>query len=67
MADSASNFGPVKPYGVAIREAVSSGDAARMRQARDQARQWLSDNPGDAAQGEVHAALRELEAALGSS
>ena len=68
MSDSsASNFGPVKPYGVAIREATASGDTARMRKAGEQARQWLADNPGDDAQGEVHAALRELDAALGTS
>lgn len=64
MADS--NFGPVKPYGVAIREAVASGDTARMRQVQEHARKWLSDHPGDAAQGEVHAALRELVSALGT-
>ena len=64
---SDSNFGPVKPYGVAIREAVASGDTARMRQVREQARQWLADNPGDDAQGEVHGALRDLDAALGTS
>jgi len=63
---SDSNFGTVKPYGVAIREAVASGDTARMRQVQEQARKWLSDNPGDASQGEVHAALRELDGALGT-
>lgn len=69
MSDSsrASHFGPVKPYGVAIQDAVASGDTVRMRQVKEQARQWLADNPGDPAQGEVHAALRKLDEALGTS
>jgi hypothetical protein len=56
-----SHTGPIMPYGVAIREAQSSGDAARIQQTADQARRWLSDNAGHEKHGEVQAALRELE------
>lgn len=56
-----SGFGPIPPYGVPIREAIASGDETRIRQVEQAARQWLQDNPGHASQGEVHAALREIE------
>lgn len=56
------NFGPIPPYGVAIREAMASGDATRQRTVVEAARKWLQDNPGHEKQGEVHAALREAEA-----
>jgi hypothetical protein len=56
-----SNTGPIMPYGVAIREAQGSGDATRIQQTVEQARRWLSDNPGHANQGEVQAALREID------
>ncbi|MFL5381325.1 MAG: DUF1843 domain-containing protein [Longimicrobiaceae bacterium] len=32
---------PVPPYGVAIQEAIASGDTARMQQAAQQAEEWL--------------------------
>jgi hypothetical protein len=61
-----SHFGPIRPYGVPIREAIASGDQSRMRQAEQNAREWLAKNPGHESQGEVHAALRELKESLGS-
>jgi hypothetical protein len=64
MAESHS--GSVMPYGVAIREAVSSGDQSRMRQAEESARAWLAKNAGHESFGDVQAALRELSAARGS-
>lgn len=65
MSDS-SNVGIVMPYGPAIRDAVASGDPAKMRQARENARRWLEQNPGHEKQGEVHAALRDLDEAAGT-
>lgn len=62
-----SHFGTIEPYGIAIRQAKASGDTTRMRQVAEDARKWLSDNPGHAKQGEVHAALRELNEAMGGS
>jgi hypothetical protein len=59
MADS--HFGPIMPYGVAIREAAASGDKAKLQQAITHARGWLEKNPGHEKQGEVHEALREVE------
>jgi hypothetical protein len=64
---SDSNIGNIKPYGTPIREAIASGDTSRMRQQGESARRWLEQNPGHEHQGEVHAALRELEEALGTS
>jgi hypothetical protein len=64
MADT-SIFGSIPPYGVPIREALASGDSGRIRQVSDAARQWLKDNPGHELQGEVHAALREVDEHLG--
>ena len=66
MSD-ASYTGPILPYGAPIREAIASGDQARMRKAAENARHWLEQNPGHEKQGDVHAALRELEEALGRS
>jgi hypothetical protein len=65
MVDRSANYGPVPPYGTAIREAIASRDTTRIRQVGESARQWLKDNPGHAKQGEVHAALRELDDAVG--
>lgn len=56
-----SHTGPIMPYGVAIREAVSSGDQAKIRSAAEQARRWLADNPGHANFGEVQAELRKID------
>jgi Domain of unknown function (DUF1843) len=66
MSD-ASHTGPILPYGAPIREAIASGDTTRMREIGESSRRWLSDNPGHEKQGEVHAALRELDEALGRS
>jgi hypothetical protein len=55
-----SYFGPIPPYGVAIREAAAGGDSARLGEVTAQARRWLSENAGHANFGEVQAALREL-------
>jgi hypothetical protein len=67
MSQNESVQGTVMPYGVAIREAAASGDESRIRQVSQQARQWLKDNPSHANQGEVHAALREVDEAQGGS
>ena len=67
MADSSAGFGSVPPYGAPIRQAIASGDTTQMRQIGDRARQWLKDNPGHERQGEVHAALRELDEKLGGA
>lgn len=56
-----SHTGPIMPYGVAIREAMSSGDTARIKQTAEHARRWLSENAGHEKHGEVQAALRELD------
>lgn len=66
MSDS-GNMGPIRPYGTPIREAIASGDKTRMRKQKEDARQWLDKNPGHESQGEVHAALRELDDALGGA
>lgn len=67
MVDSSANFGPIIPYGAPIRQAMASGDTTQMRQVGESARQWLKDNPGHEKQGEVHAALRELDEKLGGT
>jgi hypothetical protein len=64
---SDSNIGNIRPYGPPIYDAIASGDTTKMRQVRESARKWLEANPGDEGQGEVHAALRKLDEALGSS
>lgn len=64
MSDQ-SVSGPVPPYGPPIREAIASRDTTRMRQAGENARRWLKENPGHAEFGQVQAALRELDDALG--
>lgn len=66
MADSsASNVGNNMPYGVAIREAMASGEASRISAVGQQALRWLAANPGHEKQGEVQAALRELDEKFG--
>lgn len=57
-------IGPTYPYGVAIREAVATGDTVQMQAAADNAYRWLAENPGHAAADDVRAALGELDAAL---
>ena len=64
---SASNVGPIPPYGVAIREAMSSGEASRISSVAQQAMRWLSQNPDHPSVSEVQAALRELDAKFGGS
>lgn len=66
MADQGFS-GSVPPYGVAIRDAMAGGDTTQMRQMGERARQWLQRNPGHEKQGEVHAALRELDERLGGT
>jgi hypothetical protein len=65
MVDRSASFGPVPPYGTAIREAMASRDTTRMRQVRESARQWLKENPGHSDFGHAQKALRELDDALG--
>lgn len=62
---SASNVGSNMPYGAAIREAMASGQASRISAVAQQSLRWLSENPGHPKQGEVHAALRELDEKFG--
>ncbi|HEX6911103.1 MAG TPA: DUF1843 domain-containing protein [Longimicrobium sp.] len=62
---SASNVGPIPPYGVAIREAMASGEASRISAVAQQAMRWLAANPGHEKHGEVQAALRELDQKFG--
>jgi hypothetical protein len=50
---------PVPPYGVAIQEAIASGDNARMQQAAQQAEEWLKHAE------EVRAALAQLRQHIG--
>lgn len=66
MSDDSITTGPgdIKPYGPPIREAVASGDPARMRSQAERARRWLADNPGDPDAEAVRTALAELEGAL---
>jgi hypothetical protein len=64
---SASNVGPIPPYGVAIREAMTSGQASRISAVAQQAMRWLSENPAHPSAGEVQAALRELDQKFGGS
>lgn len=47
--------GPVPPYGVAIREALSRGDASEMKKLAGSSRKYLA---------EVESALEELESAM---
>lgn len=47
--------GPVPPYGVAIQEAVASGDLARMKQVAQQAEEFV------ARWGNIPAALEALK------
>ncbi len=64
---SDSSMGPIRPYGPPIMEAIASGDTTRMRQQGENARRWLKENPGHENQGEVQAALRKLDEALGGA
>ena len=48
----------VKPYGVAIQQAIATGDLARMREIEAQTEQWLAEQDGlkaalQALQGEI--------------
>jgi Domain of unknown function (DUF1843) len=49
---------PVPPYGVAIREAISSGDSGKMHEAAANADQYLRDL------GDVESSLKDLNAAI---
>jgi hypothetical protein len=57
-------IGPTMPYGTAIRQAAATGDTVQMRQASDNAYQWLAANPGHPNAEDVRIALGELDAAL---
>ena len=54
----ANRGGPLPPYGQAIRDAMSRGNAAEMRKTAATARKYVN---------EVQAALDKLDRALGSS
>lgn len=57
-------IGPTYPYGVAIREAIATGDTVQMQSAASDANRWLAENPGHPATEDVRAALAELDAAM---
>ncbi|HEX6911102.1 MAG TPA: DUF1843 domain-containing protein [Longimicrobium sp.] len=66
MSDNlGANVGSNMPYGVAIREAMASGEASRISAVAQQALRWLAANPGHEKHGEVKAALRELDEKYG--
>lgn len=50
-----------KPYGAAMRDAIASGDNARLRQVSEQARTWLSSNGSDPDAAEVQRLLGDLD------
>lgn len=50
---------PIPPYGVAIHEAIASGDQSRMQQAAQDAEEWLKHVD------EVRTALAELREHIG--
>jgi hypothetical protein len=52
---SSTKSGPIPPYGVAIREALSRGDASEMKRLASSSRKYLA---------EVESALEELESAM---
>lgn len=54
-----------QPSASAIREAVASGDAGRIREVAENALRWLRQNPGHESQDEVRAAVREMDASNG--
>lgn len=54
-AGRAATAGPLPPYGVAIRDAISRGDAREMRRVAASARRWVKD---------VQAALDRMEKSL---
>ena len=45
----------VPPYGVAIHQAIATGDLARMREMAKQAQHWLAEH------GDISAALETLK------
>jgi Domain of unknown function (DUF1843) len=51
----AAAAGPLPPYGVAIRDAISRGDTREMRRVAASARKWVKD---------VQAALDRMEKSL---
>lgn len=53
---AAIKSGPVPPYGIAIREAITRGDAQEMRKVGVSARRWIKD---------IQSALEALEKAIG--
>ena len=55
LKTSASQTGPVPPYGDPIRKAIARGDAREMKNVAASARKWMAD---------VQAALDQLDNAL---
>jgi hypothetical protein len=49
---------PVPPYGVAIHEAIATGDLARMREMAEHAQKWIAEH------GDLSAALETLKAEI---
>jgi hypothetical protein len=47
-----------------FRDALASGDTAKMRAAQENGTRWLAANEGDPAAGDVKLALGELDEAL---
>jgi hypothetical protein len=54
-ADKAAGPGSIRPYGVAIQQAVMSGELAKMKAAASVAQDWLTNH------GDVSAALQALK------
>jgi hypothetical protein len=54
-ADNATGPGSIRPYGVAIQQAVMSGELAKMKAAASLAQDWLNNH------GDVSAALQALK------
>jgi Domain of unknown function (DUF1843) len=52
---------PIPPYGVAIQEAIASGDNQRMQQVAQQAEEWLKQAE------EVRTGLEQLRRHLGQN
>jgi hypothetical protein len=50
---------PIPPYGVAIQDAIASGDTDKMRQVADDAEKYLQEF------GEIGDGLKKLRAAIG--
>lgn len=58
MAQAGKSQASIRPYGVAIHQALQGGDLDNMKKVRDEAQQWLSQH------GDVGAALEVLKAEI---